>query len=166
MATAADAQEPAASGEETVSSSVVKYLSFLLNQIPYAVPMDRVREVLEPPPITRVYHSPPSVEGICSIRGEILAIVRLDRLLNAREERDPHGSRLMVVRCKPEPYGFVVERMLGVMQAPAAALQPFPASADPADRLLAGVLRLPEWDRAVGVLDTDRILEACDLKAA
>src|SRR5687768_15154217 len=48
---------------------------------PYAVPMDAAREVVAAPSLTRLPTAPPSVLGVCNLRGEIIPVFDTGLLL-------------------------------------------------------------------------------------
>jgi chemotaxis signal transduction protein len=123
----------------------------------FGIPADRVREVLRPPPLTRVPFAPDGVRGIAQVRGTVLAVVDL----GARLGMGPVGDRgrLVVVWGRGrEAVGLLVDRVVGLLDedgddeaAPDEALAALPPG------WLAGVA-VPGSGRRVALLHLDRVL--------
>lgn len=66
----------------------------------YGIPIADVQEIIGARPVTRVFHAPPALAGVTSLRGEILAVLDLATLLGRAEvaQSEVHGSRIIVVR--------------------------------------------------------------------
>ncbi|MCR0981492.1 chemotaxis protein CheW [Roseomonas populi] len=75
----------------------------------YALPAPAVREVLRPVPLTRVPHAPPGLLGLASLRGAVLPVLSLARLLG-RDEPAPSPAARVVVAEDP-PLGLLVEEV-------------------------------------------------------
>ena len=132
-------------------------LSVSVGGAEFGIPAERVREVLRPPPLTRVPFAPPGVRGIAQVRGTVLAVVDLGERLGMA----PVGAkgRLVVVWGRGrEAVGLLVDRVVGLMDedggeeaAPDEALAALPPG------WLAGVA-VPESGRRVALLHLERVL--------
>ena len=90
-------------------------LSVSVGGAEFGIPADRVREVVRPPPLTRVPFAPPGVRGIAQVRGTVLAVVDLGERLGLA----PAGGkgRLVVVWGRGrEAVGLLVDRVVGLME--------------------------------------------------
>lgn len=88
-----------------------------------------VDEVLDPPDITRIPLTPPSLLGVVSVRGTIVPVLDLgQRLLGRPTER---ATRLVVVRDErtSEPVGLLVDEVSGIVPMPETGPEPAPAEA-------------------------------------
>jgi purine-binding chemotaxis protein CheW len=65
-----------ASGE-TKSFKEARYLSFTLGKEDYAIPLLSVKEVIAPPEITPVPHTPNYFMGIMNLRGQVISVLDL-----------------------------------------------------------------------------------------
>ncbi len=130
-----------------------------LDAAEFGLAIERVREVLAPPPITRVPFVPAAICGVTSVRGVILPVLDLGlRLLGSEAERP---GRLVVVRGTEGegPVGLLVDAVTGVVEAPPESVQTPPVEAEatlPAGFIL-GVVA-PEAGRLVTLLDLSRVL--------
>lgn len=93
------ARAAARGGEERSEQEVLlQLLTFELDGAPYAVPVERVREVVRIRPITRVPRVPTAVRGVIPLRGEILQLIDLRRRLSLPPAEPSPASRIIVVR--------------------------------------------------------------------
>ncbi|MBB4639400.1 chemotaxis protein CheW [Longimicrobium terrae] len=123
----------------------------------FGIPADRVREVLRPPPLTRVPAPPPGILGVAQVRGTVLAVMDL----GARLGMAPVASdgRLVVVWGRGrEAVGLLVDRVVGLAEAEDGESAP-PAEAEAAlpAGWLAGV-SAPAPGRRVALLHLERVL--------
>jgi purine-binding chemotaxis protein CheW len=73
-----------------------------------ALPAATVREVLRPAPLTRVPHAPASLLGLSNLRGAVLPVLSLARLLG-REAAAPTPASRVVVVDGGAPVGLLVD---------------------------------------------------------
>lgn len=133
----------------------------------YGIPVAEVQEVIAYRTPTRVFHAPPALAGITSLRGEVLPIVDLVSLLEgenpAREAAtDP---RVVVVRETSgarRRAGLKVDALLGLRDTPPAGAGPVPPAV--AARLGALVLGVVSEAPPFAVLSVLGILNAPALR--
>jgi chemotaxis protein CheZ len=59
----------------------MQYIGFNLNNNEYSIPVLKVREIIHAPPITKMPQSPSYIEGITNLRGNIIPVVNLKKLV-------------------------------------------------------------------------------------
>jgi purine-binding chemotaxis protein CheW len=117
---------PAAGGELTAPVALDEYLTFRLAGETYAVEIGRVVEVMRTPPITEVPRAPSEVQGVVSVRGEVVTVVDPRGRLGLSRTEGPPARRLVVVDDGSGPCGLLVDRVTGVVRLPRGALEPCP----------------------------------------
>lgn len=139
-------------------SSEESLVAVRLGTAEFGLPITRVREVLAPPPITRVPFAPPEVCGVTSVRGTVLPVLDLGLRLFGHAAQRPG---LLVVVWGGEELGLVgvlVDGVSGLVEAPPETLEPPPeAEATLPPGLVLGVVA-PEPGRLVTVLDLEPVL--------
>ncbi len=80
-------------------------LTFQLGGQNYAVPTALVREVASLPRISRVPHAHPAMLGLANLRGEVIPVLSLRRLLDL----DDQPARRLIVADIGEPVGLAVD---------------------------------------------------------
>ncbi|ABC82504.1 CheW protein [Anaeromyxobacter dehalogenans 2CP-C] len=131
-----------------------EFLTFALGDEEYAVPVERVQEVLRPPPLTEVPRAPAPVLGVVTVRGRVVAVIdpRARLGLPAAPDAGDDAWRLVIVDAGDGPCGFRVDAISSVVRLPAGSLEPCPQGigGDAAECLL-GIGR--ERDRLFTVID-------------
>jgi purine-binding chemotaxis protein CheW len=116
----------------------------------YALPVERVLEVAELGDLAPVPGSPAEVMGVCNLRGQVLPVMDLARVLGL-----PQGEpgRIVVTELAERRAGLAVDAVIDVGELPDASEQvdsPFLTGAV----LVDGVL--------VGMLDADAVLSSVE----
>lgn len=80
----------------------------------YGFPLSMVREILVPPPITDVPRSADHVLGVITVRGQIITVLDLPKLLNLDVHKDEANRRVLLVDNGEELLGVAVNRVIHV----------------------------------------------------
>ncbi len=94
----------------------------------YGIAMQDVQEVVGLRPLTRVFHAPPALAGITSLRGEVLPVIDLAALLGLPPRPEP-DARIVVAADRTQPgwrAGLRVAALVGLRDFPAEGLAPVP----------------------------------------
>jgi purine-binding chemotaxis protein CheW len=140
----------------------VSAVAVRLGAAEFGLPLDRVRAVLRPPPVTRVPFPPPDVAGVVHLRGALLAVLDLGTRLRFAPALRP--GRLVVVapRGGGEPLALLVDGVAGTVETEEWVDPPPPeAVAALPDGWMEGVVRSAEG-RLVGLLHLDNVLAGED----
>ena len=130
-------------------------LTFEVAGTPYAVPVERVREIVRIRPITPVPHVPTEVRGVISLRGEIIEVVDMRRRFNLEPVEPARSTRIVVVHSENgKVAGMLVDAVNEVYRVREDAIRPGSGSESGAVESLC--VRGEEF---VSLLDLDRILE-------
>jgi purine-binding chemotaxis protein CheW len=117
--------------------------------------MDAVAEVGRTPNVTRVPGTPSWVSGVANWRGRILGVLDLRDLLGLPRDGDGEG-RLVVLQRNGAAVGVVAERVDGVIEVDADALEPALVTLGAeAGALLEG--QLTDENGPVGVVDAGAV---------
>jgi purine-binding chemotaxis protein CheW len=100
-------------------------LCFELAGAPYAVPVERVREIVRMRPVTPVPRTPAEVRGVISLRGEMIELIDLRLRLGLGSIQPSRRTRIIVVKTKDdEVVGLLVDAVREVLRISDAAIQP------------------------------------------
>ena len=110
----------------------------------FVAPRGDVREVLTPPPMTRVPNAPEWMRGVANVRGALYPVLDLGRLFARDGFVAGPQSRLLLLNSEVEPVAFLVDEVYGYRNFEAAdqrmsAIEN--ASATVAPYLLGGFVR-------------------------
>ena len=131
----------------------------------YAIPVEHVLEAAELGYVRAVPGSRPELLGIRTLRGQILPVVDLARLLGVRSTAAP--SRLLVAEARGFRVGFAIDEVSGIGDLPDVTelgelgeLAPSADVAGASSGLLVGAT-LSEGE-LVGVVDVPRVFDSLD----
>lgn len=146
-ASLADAEDAAVQDERQV-------LSFELDGSPYAIPVERVREIVRMRPVTPIPRVSPDVRGVVSLRGEIVEVIDLRRRLGLETSEPTRRSRIIVTQSEEgEVAAFLVDAVREVVTLSEEAIRPAVGSESGS---VEGLCAL--GDRFVSMLNLDRVL--------
>jgi purine-binding chemotaxis protein CheW len=136
-------------------------VTFRLEREAFAVPIDRVREVVRVTDVTRVPEAPPHIRGVTNLRGKVLPVVELRTRLGLSPAVITPSSRILVVEAHNRVLGLLVDGVSRVVKVPSSSVVP------PPDEVLSertdyipGVARMGET--LLILLDLDRALLLSD----
>lgn len=155
-----------------MSGQAQELVCFGLDDQELGVAIEEVKETIELKPITRLFLVPEFVAGLINLRGDVVAVIDLARLLGLQPRMPSADSRIVILRSraagKPAVAGLLVDRLTEVRAIDRAALRPPPATVSPdAASFMAGVSRTGEGAQArpLLVLDLAKVLECEPLRA-
>jgi purine-binding chemotaxis protein CheW len=148
------ARAAAAARDQHVETLVRELLRVEVAGVPYALPIERVREIVRLRPLTHIPRVPEIVLGVISLRGEILQVLELRQALGAGSAPPGRRARIVVMHGDDgEAAGLLVDAVTEVMRVPESEL--FEPPGDPADCVRAICRR---GDRFVSVIDPEPVL--------
>lgn len=133
---------------------VRQLLSFELAGAPYAVPVERVREIVRMRPVTPVPRMPDEVRGVISLRGEMIELIDLRRRLSLGSIEPSRQTRIIVIKTNDdEVVGLLVDAVREVLRVSEEAIQPATGSETGAVNDLCKF-----HDEFVSMIELDRVL--------
>ncbi|MCP4214041.1 MAG: hypothetical protein GY765_05250 [bacterium] len=94
---------------EKNTQTVVSYLCFFLGDQEYGIALDNTLEVLEPKPVTPIPHTPPFLEGVVNLRGNIMAIIDIKILMGIGHDADTAKTRIVIAKKNDKAFGIIVD---------------------------------------------------------
>lgn len=83
----------------------------------FVVPLDRVREILTPQPLTRLPGCGPEVAGLAGVRGRVVTTFDFGVILTARPSAGMDDHRLLLIEQGERLVGAVVDEVVAVARA-------------------------------------------------
>ena len=147
--------------EETAAQNSEKYLTFLVDNQYFALPIRDVTEIITTQTVTQMPEFPVYVKGIINLRGKIVPLVDIRlRFHKAEREYDEHTS-VVVVSIDGIDVGFIVDAVDEVLDIDNADVSPAPRMGETSSRYITGVGKVGE--KIVLLLDSSRLLNESEI---
>lgn len=144
-------REPEGDKEPVGALEVVE---FLLTHEHYAVETSYIREIQPLRDLTPIPCTPTFVLGVVNVRGQILSVIDIKKLLDLPEKGLTDLMKVIVVETGGMELGLLADDILGVRSITAGNLQPsLPTFTDVRAKCLRGVTK-----DSVAVLDAEKLL--------
>jgi purine-binding chemotaxis protein CheW len=109
--------------------SVVELLTFTLAREEYAFRVETLQEIVKPQRITRIPRSEAYLLGITSLRGKIIPVIDLKKMLSLDGEGGEEGARqkIAILKGPKGPIGALIDRVVGVIRPSVSHIVESPA---------------------------------------
>jgi purine-binding chemotaxis protein CheW len=110
----------------TQSRTASQFVGFRLADQDYAFRIEQIQEIVIPDRITQLPQVPDYIEGVSNLRGTIIPVVSLRRLLNLPAVPADSETRTIVVNVHPRIIGCTVDSVTQVLRIAPAEILPAP----------------------------------------
>ncbi|MBC5991853.1 chemotaxis protein CheW [Pontibacter cellulosilyticus] len=156
--------------EPAVKEENVHLIVFKLGEEHYAIKIEQVKEVTITPSITRMPRTPDFVQGVANIRGDIIAIVDLEKRFGIRpapvtEGLNPNVTYTLVIEAKEYSIGIVVKEVPQSLNLAMSKIDKTPSflqDTNIKDNYIEGIAKVDS--KLIIVLDMFRILSSDEIK--
>jgi len=137
-----------------------QFVTFFVGDQCMAFDMGRVMEIVRVPQTVDVPLTPSSLIGLANLRGTILPVLSLRRVLGQPDVDHTDATRVMVLNYFGRPLGFVVDKVTRVIGVQPEAIETIDARNSTFDsRLLAGVLKNIDDQPLIQLMNIDALTE-------
>lgn len=133
-------------------------IGFLLNENEYIIPILKVQEIIKIPQITKMPGVPFYVEGVTNLRGRVIPVVNLKRILSLPE--DSSGSKVVVISTGKITFGALVDNITGVVNIDEDKIEPAEEFLQHGQNQIEGVARVD--DRLLIIIDIKKLIPSED----
>ncbi len=124
----------------------ITLVSFRLTGELFALPVERVQEILDPLPVTRVPRTDPFAPNLVNVRGSVVPVVDLHHRLGLPSAEETAECRLVVLDLEigdtPTKIAFVADAVEQVIEIDTTTIEPVPEiGLRFAARFLAGIAK-------------------------
>ena len=141
----------------------VSLLSFDLGAQEYALPLDRVREIIQlPEHVAEVAHSEAAIVGVVTLRDRLLPLVSLRSLLGLPPANGQTRGKVVVVPIGRGAIGVVTDRTREILHVDPDTIDPAPAllTRGEGDAEITAICRLERGSRLVALLSPDHLFRS------
>lgn len=142
----------------TVEKEIRQFAVFSLGAEKYAVNIAVIKEIIRPLKITPLPGSPGFIEGVISIRGEVIPVIEMRKRFDVQGEREA-PPRMIIVKVEDQWVGMIVDSVTEVIRIPANEIKAPPrVMGGESTKYINGVCR--QGDDLVVLLNLDEILSS------
>jgi purine-binding chemotaxis protein CheW len=108
------------------ADALAQLCTFRVGGEDYAIDIMRVREIINPLPVTPVPRAPSFVEGVIRLRGDVIPVVDVRRRLGLPVSPPTRKTKILIVHVAGRRLGLVVDEVTEVLRIPRAEIRPSP----------------------------------------
>lgn len=123
----------------------------------FGINVFKVREVTRTPPITRTPNMPSGVEGVISLRGNIIPVISLAKFVNIAGAGDASCETMMVTEYSRRTQGFLVHDVDRIVRVDWDRVKAPESVLSGQESLITAITELPDG-KLVSILDVEQIL--------
>jgi len=147
----------------TESIDEEQLVSFLLDKEEYAIGIMKVKEIIRAPQIVKVPNCENYIEGVVSIRNNLLPIINLRTYFGIDYLDINDHTRILVVDMGNFTAGIMVDKISEVLRVPSSIIQPPPRFSTQSGEQLKGVAKLNNGKRMILMLEPSKLISADEI---
>lgn len=148
-----------ANQESEASAGELQLASFQVGDLLLGIDIHQVQEINRHLQATPVPHAPEAVRGVINLRGEVVTVIELRRVLGLPSAEFTRLTRNVVVNVGGEQIGLIVDSIADVVKAVVSEIDPLPENLGGLDHsFFQGVLKLDQG--LLVILDVAQTLDA------
>lgn len=148
-------------GTESIDEE--QMVSFLLGKEEYAIGIMQVKEIIRAPQIVKVPNCEAYIEGVVSIRNNLLPIINLRTYFGMDYLDVNDHTRILVVDMGSFTAGIMVDKVSEVLRVPANIIQPPPKFSTQSGAQLKGVAKLNNGERIILMLEPSKLISSDEI---
>ena len=142
--------------------STSQFVGFQIEGQQYAFRIEQIQEIVILDHVTRTPQVADHVEGVSNLRGEIIPVINLRKLLGLAPKPRDADTRTIVVNLRERTVGCTVDVVSHVIRIPDESIQPAPeAVVGDGAHYISGFAKLD--DQLIILLDIDELLNPARL---
>jgi len=143
---------------QQLKESARQYVTFYVGNEAYGVSIDYVQEIIRVPGMIKVPRTPPYLEGLANLRGNILPVIDTRVKFGLEKEPLSETSRVLVLNDGRKRLGFIVNRVSEVVNVAADEIEKVKEGEVRAE-FLEGIARLAGGEQLLMVVDVLRLMQ-------
>jgi purine-binding chemotaxis protein CheW len=143
---------------------VAQLVSFGVGPGEYAIDIMRIKEIINPVPVTAMPKAPAFIEGVIELRGAILPVIDVRKRFDLQPSGPTRATKFLIVGIDIGEtrliVGLVVDRVSEPLRVPKAEVKPAPQLSVVERAFFSGVVH--HQGRMLMVLDVDALLSSLE----
>ena len=143
---------------------LTQLVAFGVAQGDYAVDIMRIKEIINPVPVTAIPKAPVFIEGVIELRGAILPVVDVRKRFDLPPTAVTRATKFLIVAVDVGPariiIGLIVDRVSEPLRVPRVEIKPAPSLSTSERAFFTGVVH--HNGKMLMVLDPDALLSGAE----
>ncbi len=146
-------------GGESISGEQ-QFVTFRLAEEEYGIPIARIQEIDRYSKMTKIPCAPDYMEGICSLRGEIIPVINARHKFNLANKDADDRTRVIIMDVNGAKTGLMVDSVREVLNLSNQDISapPGTVSSGISQQYISGIGKLDHGKRMIVLLDVEKIL--------
>ncbi|WP_022849671.1 chemotaxis protein CheW [Limisalsivibrio acetivorans] len=154
--------------DEEIISDEKQIVTFNIEEEEYGIYIEKVQEINRFTNVTRVPKTPPFVEGIINLRGDVIPLIDLRKRFDLEPKERDEFTRVIIVNLDSVKVGFVVDYVDEVLRVSESSIDNVPAvlSSTVDNQFLDGVVnyKAKDTERMIMLLSVDDLFSKAEKK--
>lgn len=139
-----------------------KYLIFEVDER-YAIEIEKVIEIIELMPITKVPETPSYIEGVINLRGQVIPVISLRERFKKPAKRNAKRNCIIIISFDEIKLGLIVDTVLDLILIPADMVSPPPQVGSEYAHVFIKSIGVSDGQMNL-ILDGDKIINYSDIE--
>lgn len=135
------------------------YITFNLSEKFYAIPADKVIEIVQLPALTLLEKAPEYMVGLLNLRGNIISIIDLSMILGFARKSYSTEQQILILDINDKKIGIIVDFVRDVVPFDKKNLEPLPYETK--EHIVEGIYK--DESSLVAFLDLDKIVQGLQI---
>ncbi|WP_425614085.1 chemotaxis protein CheW [Anatilimnocola sp. NA78] len=136
---------PTSNINQPVSGSELQFASFQVGDLLLGIDIHQVQEINRNLNLTPVPHAPDAVQGVINLRGEVVTVIDLRRVLGLPAAEFTRSTSNVIIKHTGEQVGLLVDKVAEVITCHSVDIDPLPENLGGIDScFFSGVIKLQQ----------------------
>jgi len=131
------------------------YITFNLSEKYYAIPAEKIIEIVQLPALTMLEKVPEYIVGLLNLRGTVISVIDLSMILGFQRKVYSPECQVLILNANGKKIGIIIDSVKDVIQFEKKLIEPLPYSSK--EHLVSGLYK--NDNNLVAVLDFDKIVK-------
>ena len=131
------------------------YITFNLSEKVYAIPADKIIEIIQLPALTLLEKVPDYILGLLNLRGSILSVIDLSMILGFHRKVYSAECQILILNANDKKIGIIIDAVKDVIQFEKKLLEPLPYASK--EHIVTGIYK--DDTSLIAFLDLDKIVK-------
>jgi purine-binding chemotaxis protein CheW len=150
-------------GSERKEVEEEQIVIFNIGEGEYACNIDNVKEIIRLPEIMKVPDTAPYIEGVLSIRNQLMAVINLGKLLGMNFKQPDESSRVVIINNGNFSFGVIVDKVAHVIPVQKELFKKNSQIANCS--YIKGIFNLNNGSRLIMMLDPHKLISIAETKS-